>query len=165
MVLIGKSLLRIFISLSILWIDHNFLSKILFFNLRLSFLLLFLILLYNFEDLNITDWYLPIFIVGIFNDLILPSSFIGLTSLALVSTMVVVGKFQDQKYFSNISSFLFGNMTFYILSGFSILFVSGVSPTWLLIGTISLNILKLVTLNIVFQLIVLSIFNFGRNNV
>jgi len=165
MVGVTKYIFRIGISLFLLWLDFNLMSRLLVFDLRLSLLLLLVILLHNYQDININGWYLPIFILGIINDLIIPSSYIGLTSFFLMTSLVAIGKIKQQNYLNFIIIVLIGDIIFYSLVGISIMAVSGVSLTFLLLNSLIVNISKLVLVNFVFQLIVLGIFNFGREDV
>ena len=165
MVVVTKYIFRIGFSLFLLWLDFNLMSRLLVFDLRLSLLLLLVILLHNYQDININGWYLPIFILGIINDLIIPSSYIGLTSFFLMTSLVAIGKIKQQNYLNFIIIILIGDIIFYSLVGISIMAVSGVSLTFLLLNSLIVNISKLVLVNFVFQLIVLGIFNFGREDV
>ncbi len=106
MIKVTRVLLRILIILTTIWIDYNVFSKLLFFNLRISFVLMFVILLFNFDDFNIEDWYLPVFVGGVVNDLILPGSFIGTTSLSLLSSIINIGKLKEQDYFNFVTLML-----------------------------------------------------------
>ena len=54
---------------------------------------------------------------------------------------------------------------YYFLSGISVMTVSGVNLTILLLSSLLINIAKLVVVNFIFQLLVLGILNFGRDNV
>jgi len=164
MVEVFKFIFRVSFLLFLLWLDFNFMSRLLVFDLRLSILLLLIVLIHNYQDININDWYFPIFILGIINDLIIPSSYIGLTSFFLITSLVVIGKINQQTYINFIFSILIGDLVFYSLSGISILVVSGVNLTFLLLSSFIINILKLVLVNFVFQLIVLGVFNFGRED-
>jgi len=164
MVEVFKFIFRVSFLLFLLWLDFNFMSRLLVFDLRLSILLLLIVLIHNYQDININDWYFPIFILGIINDLIIPSSYIGLTSFFLITSLVIIGKINQQTYINFIFSILIGDLVFYSLSGISILVVSGVNLTFLLLSSFILNILKLVLVNFVFQLIVLGVFNFGRED-
>jgi len=164
MVEVFKFIFRVSFLLFLLWLDFNFMSRLLVFDLRLSILLLLIVLIHNYQDININDWYFPIFILGIINDLIIPSSYIGLTSFFLITSLVVIGKINQQTYINFIFSILIGDLVFYSLSGISILVVSGVNLTFLLLSSFIINILKLVLVNFVFQLIVLGVFNFGRQD-
>ncbi len=159
-----RVLLRTLIILTTIWIDYNVFSKLLFFNLRTSLILMFLILLFNFDDINIEDWYLPVFVGGVVNDLILPGSFIGITSLSLLSSIIVIGKLKEQGYFNFVTLVIFGNICFFFISGLSILLVSGVPLSFLFFSTVILNTIRLVLLNLVFQTVILGIVNFGRKN-
>ena len=165
MIKVTRLFLRTFIILTIIWVDYNVFSKLLFFNLRISFVLMFAILLFNFDEVNIEDWYLPIFVGGVINDLILPGSFIGTTSLSLLSSIIITGKLKELDYFNYVTLVLFGNISFYFFSGVSILLVSGVPPSFLFLSTVFLNIARLVLLNLIFQIVILGIVNFGRKNV
>lgn len=162
MIKVTRVLLRALIILTTIWIDYNVFSKLLFFNLRISLVLMFIILLFNFEDINIEDWYLPVFVGGVVNDLILPGSFIGITSLSLLSSIIVIGKLNERDYFNFITLVIFGNICFYFISGLSILLVSGVPLSFLFFSTVFLNTTRLVLLNLVFQTVILGIVNFGR---
>ncbi len=164
MVEVFKFIFRVSFLLFLLWLDFNFMSRLLVFDLRLSILLLLIVLIHNYQDININDWYFPIFILGIIHDLIIPSSYIGLTSFFLITSLVVIGKINQQTYINFIFSILIGDLVFYSLSGISILVVSGVNLTFLLLSSFIINILKLVLVNFVFQLIVLGVFNFGRED-
>ncbi len=164
MIKVTRVLLRALIILTTIWIDYNVFSKLLFFNLRISLVLMFVILLFNFDDINIEDWYLPVFIGGVVNDLILPGSFIGTTSLALLSSIIVIGKLNERDYFNFITLVIFGNICFYFIAGLSILLVSGVPLSFLFFSTVFLNTTRLVLLNLVFQTVILGIVNFGRKN-
>ncbi len=164
MVEVFKFIFRVSFLLFLLWLDFNFMSRLLVFDLRLSILLLLIVLIHNYQDININDWYFPIFILGIINDLIIPSSYIGLTSFFLITSLVIIGKINQQTYINFIFSILIGDLVFYSLSGISILVVSGVNLTFLLLSSFIINILKLVLVNFVFQLIVLGVFNFGRED-
>jgi len=164
MVEVFKFIFRVSFLLFLLWLDFNFMSRLLVFDLRLSILLLLIVLIHNYQDININDWYFPIFILGIINDLIIPSSYIGLTSFFLITSLVTIGKINQQAYINFIFSILIGDLVFYSLSGISILVVSGVNLTFLLLSSFIINILKLVLVNFVFQLIVLGVFNFGRED-
>tara|TARA_B100001123_G_scaffold411712_1_gene508204 strand:- start:331 stop:714 length:384 start_codon:yes stop_codon:yes gene_type:complete len=126
---------------------------------------MFVIFLFNFDEISIEDWYLPVLFGGVINDLILPGSFIGITSFSLLSVIVIIGKLKEQGYFNFVILVLFGNITFYFLSGLSILLVSGVPLSFLFLSTVLLNITRLVILNFIFQIVVLGILNFGRKNV
>tara|TARA_B100000700_G_scaffold298309_1_gene364047 strand:- start:679 stop:1062 length:384 start_codon:yes stop_codon:yes gene_type:complete len=126
---------------------------------------MFVIFLFNFDEISIEDWYLPVLFGGVINDLILPGSFIGITSFSLLSVIVIIGKLKEQGYFNFVILVLFGNITFYFLSGLSILLVSGVPLSFLFLSTVFLNITRLVILNFIFQIVVLGILNFGRKNV
>ena len=126
---------------------------------------MFAIFLFNFDEISIEDWYLPVLFGGVINDLILPGSFIGITSFSLLSVIVIVGKLKEEGYFNFVILVLFGNITFYFLSGLSILLVSGVPLSFLFLSTVFLNITRLVILNFIFQIVVLGILNFGRKNV
>jgi len=164
MIKVTRVLLRTLIILTTIWIDYNVFSKLLFFNLRISFVLMFVILLFNFDDINIEDWYLPVFVGGVVNDLILPGSFIGTTSFSLLSSIIIIGKLKEQDYFNFFTLVIFGNIFFYFISGLSILLVSGVPLSFLFLRTVFLNTLRLVLLNLVFQTVILGIVNFGRKN-
>ena len=164
MIKVIRVLLRTLIILTTIWIDYNVFSKLLFFNLRISFVLMFVILLFNFDDINIEDWYLPVFVGGVVNDLILPGSFIGTTSLSLLSSIIIIGKLKEQDYFKFVTLVIFGNIFFYFISGLSILLVSGVPLSFLFLRTVFLNTIRLVLLNLVFQTVILGIVNFGRKN-
>ena len=164
MIKVTRVLLRTLIILTTIWIDYNVFSKLLFFNLRISFVLMFVILLFNFDDINIEDWYLPVFVGGVVNDLILPGSFIGTTSLSLLSSIIIIGKLKEQDYFNFFTLVIFGNIFFYFISGLSILLVSGVPLSFLFLRTVFLNTIRLVLLNLVFQTVILGIVNFGRKN-
>jgi len=164
MVDVSKFIFRVTFLLFLLWLDFNFMSRLLVFDLRLSILLLLIVLIHNYQDININDWYFPVFILGIINDLIIPSSYIGLTSFFLITSLVIIGKINQQTYINFIFSILIGDLVFYSLSGISILVVSGMNLTFLLLSSFIINILKLVLVNFVFQLIVLGIFNFGRED-
>ncbi len=165
MINVTRLLLRLVVILTTIWLDHNIFSKLLFFNLRISLVLMFVIFLFNFDEISIEDWYLPVFFGGVINDLILPGSFIGITSFSLLSVIVIIGKLKEQGYFNFVILVLFGNITFYFLSGLSILLVSGVPLSFLFLSTVLLNITRLVILNFIFQIVVLGILNFGRKNV
>ena len=164
MIKVTRVLLRTLIILTTIWIDYNVFSKLLFFNLRISFVLMFVILLFNFDDINIEDWYLPVFVGGVVNDLILPGSFIGITSLSLLSSIIIIGKLKEQGYFNFVTLVIFGNICFFFISGLSILLVSGVPLSFLFFSTVILNTIRLVLLNLVFQTVILGIVNFGRKN-
>ena len=164
MIKVTRVLLRALIILTTIWIDYNVFSKLLFFNLRISLVLMFVILLFNFDDINIEDWYLPVFVGGVVNDLILPGSFIGTTSLSLLSSIIIIGKLKEQDYFNFVTLVIFGNIFFYFISGLSILLVSGVPLSFLFLRTVFLNTIRLVLLNLVFQTVILGIVNFGRKN-
>ena len=164
MVEVFKFIFRVSFLLFLLWLDFNFMSRLLVFDLRLSILLLLIVLIHNYQDININDWYFPIFVLGVVNDLIIPSSYIGLTSFFLITSLVIIGKINQQTYINFIFSILIGDLVFYSLSGISILVVSGVNLTFLLLSSFIINILKLVLVNFVFQLIVLGVFNFGRQD-
>ena len=165
MIKVTRLLLRAFILLTTIWLDHNIFSKLLFFNLRISLVLMFAIFLFNFDDINIEDWYLPVFFGGVVNDLILPGSFIGTTPFSLLSVIVIVGNLKEKGYFNFVTIVLFGNIIFYFLSGLTILLVSGVPLSFLFLSTVFINIARLVVLNYIFQIVVLGILNFGRKNV
>lgn len=164
MVEVSKFIFRVSFLLFLLWFDFNFMSRLLVFDLRLSILLLLVVLIHNYQDININDWYFPIFVLGVVNDLIIPSSYIGLTSFFLITSLVIIGKINQQTYINFIFSILIGDLVFYSLSGISIMAVSGMKPTFLLLSSFTINISKLVAVNFVFQLIVLGIFNFGRED-
>ena len=72
MIVLSKFVFRVTFLLFILWFDFNLMSRILVFDLRLSLLLLLIVLLQNYQDIDINDWYFPIFILGFINDLIIP---------------------------------------------------------------------------------------------
>ena len=165
MINVTRLLLRLVVILTTIWLDHNIFSKLLFFNLRISLVLMFVIFLFNFDEISIEDWYLPVLFGGVINDLILPGSFIGITSFSLLFVIVIIGKLKEQGYFNFVILVLFGNITFYFLSGLSILLVSGVPLSFLFLSTVFLNITRLVILNFIFQIVVLGILNFGRKNV
>ena len=165
MINVTRLLLRLVVILTTIWLDHNIFSKLLFFNLRISLVLMFVIFLFNFDEISIEDWYLPVLFGGVINDLILPGSFIGITSFSLLSVIIIIGKLKEQGYFNFVILVLFGNITFYFLSGLSILLVSGVPLSFLFLSTVFLNITRLVILNFIFQIVVLGILNFGRKNV
>ena len=165
MINVTRLLLRLVVILTTIWLDHNIFSKLLFFNLRISLVLMFVIFLFNFDEISIEDWYLPVLFGGVINDLILPGSFIGITSFSLLSVIVIIGKLKEQGYFNFVILVLFGNITFYFLSGLSILLVSGVPLSFLFLSTVFLNITRLIILNFIFQIVVLGILNFGRKNV
>lgn len=165
MVHITKIIIRIGILLIFLWVDFNLMSRLLVFDLRLSLLLLLVVLLHNYQDISINDWYFPIFVLGVINDLIIPSSYIGLTSFFLITSLVVIGKITKPNYLNFIIAILIGDILFYVLNGISIMAVSGVDPSLLLLSSLLINISKLVLVNFVFQLIILGIFNFGREDV
>ena len=164
MVEVSKFIFRVSFLLFLLWFDFNFMSRLLVFDLRLSILLLLVVLIHNYQDININDWYFPIFVLGVVNDLIIPSSYIGLTSFFLITSLVIIGKINQQTYINFIFSILIGDLVFYSLSGISIMAVSGMKLTFLLLSSFTINISKLVAVNLVFQLIVLGIFNFGRED-
>jgi hypothetical protein len=164
MVEVSKFIFRVSFLLFLLWFDFNFMSRLLVFDLRLSILLLLVVLIHNYQDININDWYFPIFVLGVVNDLIIPSSYIGLTSFFLITSLVIIGKINQQTYINFIFSILIGDLVFYSLSGISIMAVSGMKLTFLLLSSFTINISKLVAVNFVFQLIVLGIFNFGRED-
>jgi len=164
MVDVSKFIFRVTFLLFLLWLDFNFMSRLLVFDLRLSILLLLVVLIHNYQDININDWYFPIFVLGVVNDLIIPSSYIGLTSFFLITSLVIIGKINQQTYINFIFSILIGDLVFYSLSGISIMAVSGMKLTFLLLSSFTINISKLVAVNFVFQLIVLGIFNFGRED-
>ena len=115
--------------------------------------------------IEINDWYFPIFILGFINDLIIPSSYIGLTSFFLTTSLVVLTKLKEQNYFNFISIILIGDFVYYLLTGIGVMTVSGVNLTILLLSSLLINIVKLVAVNFIFQLFVLGILNFGRDNV
>ena len=161
----SKFLLRQVLLLFILWFDFNFISKFLIFDLRLSLLLLLVMLLHNSKDIKMEEWYLPFFLVGIVNDLILPSSYIGLTSFFLLSVFVLIGRFKEQNFLSYPSQMFIGDSIYYFLIASSIVAISGVNLTFLLLSSLILDASKLVLLNFVFQLFIIWIFNFGRDNV
>ncbi len=165
MIVFSKFVFRVTFLLFILWFDFNLMSRILVFDLRLSLLLLLVVLLQNYQDIEINDWYFPIFILGFINDLIIPSSYIGLTSFFLITSLVVLTKLKEQNYFNFISIILIGDFVYYFLSGISVMTVSGVNLTILLLSSLLINIAKLVAVNFIFQLLVLGILNFGRDNV
>ena len=165
MINVTRLLLRLVVILTTIWLDHNIFSKLLFFNLRISLVLMLVIFLFNFDEISIEDWYLPVLFGGVINDLILPGSFIGITSFSLLSVVVIVGKLKEEGYFNFVILVLFGNITFYFLSGLSILLVSGVPLSFLFLSTVFINIARLVVLNYIFQIVVLGILNFGRKNV
>ena len=165
MINVTRLLLRLVVILTTIWLDHNIFSKLLFFNLRISLVLMFVIFLFNFDEISIEDWYLPVLFGGVINDLILPGSFIGITSFSLLFVIVIIGKLKEEGYFNFVILVLFGNITFYFLSGLSILLVSGVPLSFLFLSTVFLNITRLVILNFIFQIVVLGILNFGRKNV
>ena len=165
MIVFSKFVFRVAFLLFILWFDFNLMSRILVFELRLSLLLLLVVLLQNYQDIEINDWYFPIFILGFINDLIIPSSYIGLTSFFLITSLVVLTKLKEQNYFNFISIILIGDFVYYFLSGISVMTVSGVNLTILLLSSLLINIAKLVVVNFIFQLLVLGILNFGRDNV
>ena len=165
MIVFSKFVFRVTFLLFILWFDFNLMSRILVFDLRLSLLLLLVVLLQNYQDIEINDWYFPIFILGFINDLIIPSSYIGLTSFFLITSLVVLTKLKEQNYFNFISIILIGDFVYYFLSGISVMTVSGVNLTILLLSSLLINIAKLVVVNFIFQLLVLGILNFGRDNV
>ena len=165
MINVTRLLLRLVVILTTIWLDYNIFSKLLFFNLRISLVLMFVIFLFNFDEISIEDWYLPVLFGGVINDLILPGSFIGITSFSLLSVIVIIGKLKEQGYFNFVILVLFGNITFYFLSGLSILLVSGVPLSFLFLSTVFLNITRLIILNFIFQIVVLGILNFGRKNV
>ena len=165
MIVFSKFVFRVTFLLFILWFDFNLMSRILVFELRLSLLLLLVVLLQNYQDIEINDWYFPIFILGFINDLIIPSSYIGLTSFFLITSLVVLTKLKEQNYFNFISIILIGDFVYYFLSGISVMTVSGVNLTILLLSSLLINIAKLVVVNFIFQLLVLGILNFGRDNV
>tara|TARA_B110000014_G_scaffold200348_1_gene149839 strand:+ start:1220 stop:1720 length:501 start_codon:yes stop_codon:yes gene_type:complete len=165
MTVLSKFVFRVTFLLFILWLDFNLMSRILVFDLRLSLLLLLVVLLQNYQDIEINDWYFPIFILGFINDLIIPSSYIGLTSFFLITSLVVLTKLKEQNYFNFISIILIGDFVYYLLTGIGVMTVSGVNLTILLLSSLLINIAKLVAVNFIFQLLVLGILNFGRDNV
>ena len=165
MIVFSKFVFRVAFLLFILWFDFNLMSRILVFELRLSLLLLLVVLLQNYQDIEINDWYFPIFILGFINDLIIPSSYIGLTSFFLITSLVVLTKLKEQNYFNFISIILIGDLVYYLLTGIGVVTVSGVNLTILLLSSLLINIAKLVVVNFIFQLLVLGILNFGRDNV
>ena len=165
MIVFSKFIFRVTFLLFVLWFDFNLMSRILVFDLRLSLLLLLVVLLQNYQDIEINDWYFPIFVLGFINDLIIPSSYIGLTSFFLITSLVVLTKLKEQNYFNFISIILIGDFVYYFLSGISVMTVSGVNLTILLLSSLLINIAKLVAVNFIFQLLVLGILNFGRDNV
>ena len=165
MIVFSKFVFRVTFLLFILWFDFNLMSRILVFDLRLSLLLLLVVLLQNYQDIEINDWYFPIFILGFINDLIIPSSYIGLTSFFLITSLVVLTKLKEQNYFNFISIILIGDFVYYLLTGIGVMTVSGVNLTILLLSSLLINIAKLVAVNFIFQLLVLGILNFGRDNV
>ena len=59
MINVTRLLLRLVVILTTIWLDHNIFSKLLFFNLRISLVLMFVIFLFNFDEISIEDWYLP----------------------------------------------------------------------------------------------------------
>ena len=165
MIVFSKFVFRVTFLLFILWFDFNLMSRILVFDLRLSLLLLLIVLLQNYQDIEINDWYFPIFVLGFINDLIIPSSYIGLTSFFLITSLVVLTKLKEQNYFNFISIILIGDFVYYFLTGIAVMTVSGVNLTILLLSSLLINIVKLVAVNFIFQLLVLGILNFGRDNV
>lgn len=165
MIVFSKFVFRVTFLLFILWFDFNLMSRILVFDLRLSLLLLLVVLLQNYQDIEINDWYFPIFILGFINDLIIPSSYIGLTSFFLITSLVVLTKLKEQNYFNFISIILIGDFVYYLLTGIGVMTVSGVNLTILLLSSLLINIVKLVAVNFIFQLFVLGVLNFGRDNV
>ena len=165
MIVFSKFVFRVTFLLFILWFDFNLMSRILVFDLRLSLLLLLVVLLQNYQDIEINDWYFPIFVLGFINDLIIPSSYIGLTSFFLITSLVVLTKLKEQNYFNFISIILIGDFVYYFLTGIAVMTVSGVNLTILLLSSLLINIAKLVAVNFIFQLLVLGILNFGRDNV
>ena len=165
MIVFSKFVFRVAFLLFILWFDFNLMSRILVFDLRLSLLVLLVVLLQNYQDIEINDWYFPIFILGFINDLIIPSSYIGLTSFFLITSLVVLTKLKEQNYFNFISIILIGDLVYYLLTGIGVVTVSGVNLTILLLSSLLINIAKLVVVNFIFQLLVLGILNFGRDNV
>lgn len=165
MIVFSKFLFRVTFLLFVLWFDFNLMSRILVFDLRLSLLLLLVVLLQNYQDIEINDWYFPIFVLGFINDLIIPSSYIGLTSFFLITSLVVLTKLKEQNYFNFISIILIGDFVYYFLTGIAVMTVSGVNLTILLLSSLLINIVKLVAVNFIFQLFVLGILNFGRDNV
>lgn len=165
MIVFSKFLFRVTFLLFVLWFDFNLMSRILVFDLRLSLLLLLVVLLQNYQDIEINDWYFPIFVLGFINDLIIPSSYIGLTSFFLITSLVVLTKLKEQNYFNFISIILIGDFVYYFLTGIAVMTVSGVNLTILLLSSLLINIVKLVAVNFIFQLFVLGVLNFGRDNV
>ena len=165
MIFFSKFVFRVTFLLFVLWFDFNLMSRILVFDLRLSLLLLLVVLLQNYQDIEINDWYFPIFVLGFINDLIIPSSYIGLTSFFLITSLVVVTKLKEQNYFNFISIILIGDFVYYFLTGIAVMTVSGVNLTILLLSSLLINIVKLVAVNFIFQLFVLGVLNFGRDNV
>ena len=163
--LFSQFIFRLAILLLIIWCDINFIAKFLIFDLRLSFLLLFVIFLQNFKDIQLNHWYLPLFLSGIVNDLILPSSYIGLTSFFLLSVSVTISRMKEQNFLSFPSQVFIGDSVYYILTALSIVAISGVDFTYLLLSSLLLNTVKLILLNFVFQLFIIWFFNFGRDNV
>jgi len=151
--------------LFILWFDFNFISKFLIFDLRFSLLLLSVVVLHNFKQNNIEDWYLPLFLLGVVNDLILPTSYIGLTSFFLLSVCVAMGRLKEVGLLSFPAQIFIGDSIFYLLTASSIIAISGVNLTFLLLGSLLYDAFKLIFLNFVLQLFIIWIFNFGRNNV
>jgi len=160
-----KFIFRLAFLLFILWFDFNFISKFLIFNLRLSLLLLFVILLHNYKEIQLVDWYLPLFLVGIVNDLILPSSYIGLTSFFLLAVFVTIGRIKEQNFLYFPAQVFIGDLIYYFLTALSIIAISGVDLTFLLLSSLLLNASKLILINFIFQLFIIWIFNFGRDNV
>ena len=156
---------RLAVLLLIILFDINFIAKFLIFDLRLSSLLIFVIFLHNFKDIQISHWYLPIFLSGIVNDLILPSAYIGLTSFFLLSVSVSVSRMNEQNFLSFPAQVFIGDSVYYILTALSIVAVPGVAFTYLLLSSLLLSAVKLILLNFVFQLFIIWLFNFGRNNV
>ena len=57
MVEVFKFIFRVSFLLFLLWLDFNFMSRLLVFDLRLSILLLLIVLIHNYQDININDWY------------------------------------------------------------------------------------------------------------
>ena len=165
MIVLSKFVFRVTFLLFILWFDFNIMSRLLVFDLRLSLLLLLVVLLQNYQDIKINEWYLPIFILGFINDLIMPSSYIGLTSFFLISSLVVLAKLKEQNYFNFIFIILIGDFVYYFLTVIGVMAVSGINLTPLLLSSLLINIIKLVVVNFIFQLVVLGILNFGRDHV
>ena len=162
---VSKFLSRLFYLLFILWFDFNFISKFLIFDLRFSLLLLSTVILYNSKDIEIGDWYLPLFLLGVVNDLILPTSYIGLTSFFLLSACVSIGRLKEQGSISYPAQIFIGDSVYYLLTASSIIAISGVDLTFLLFSSLLLDASRLIILNFVFQLFIIWIFNFGRDNV